>query len=150
MAVKGGQISALGHPCQEVEVANPRLKLSDNDTLTLHRTKLAWGPNSLRLQWERLKKKKEKKKSYVSFALASSCMFPFDSIRNVCILSWVTQMGAMAAKKDFRQEIKPRAMLTTSCSGTLVLFVDCILNIENYLYTGLMDKKKKVAEQILI
>ena len=49
-------------------------------------------------------------------------------------------MGAMAAKKDFRQEIKPRAMLTTSCSGTLVLFVDCILNIENYLY---MDKKKK-------
>lgn len=39
---------------------------------------------------------------------------------------------------------------TQSNADTLVLFVDCILNIENYLYTGLMDKKKKVAEQILI
>ncbi len=32
MALKGGQISAFGHPCQKVEAANPRLKLSDNDT----------------------------------------------------------------------------------------------------------------------
>lgn len=136
VAVKGGQISALGHPCQEVEAANPRLKLSDNDTLTLHRTKLAWGPNSLRLQWERVKKKKcficLGQQLHVSIWFNKKCMH---------IKLGYTD-GCQRSEKDFRREIKPCAMLTTGCSGTLVLFVDFILNIENYLYTGLMDKKR--------
>lgn len=66
-------------------------------------------------------------------------MFPFDSIRNVCIISLHTD-DHYDSEEDFHQEIKPTVTLRS------LLFVDFILLITNHLYTGLKDKR--VAENI--